>query len=330
MQLNSRDLISKEYILLDWNVIKYLKKPRNSMDEEVKHILSDIQQRYAIPFCEAHLRDLARSYSEENRDKVNEDLDFLQELSCGVVVVIRDNKTFMQKYSAKSLFQEILNESPAKINITADMNPQSIFKVDMSRVENDHPLREMLEKYGGVYGPGIMANTLNDMFGRMFSEITDYKKFRAYIGKLKRDLKENQMNNLLPQDQKYKEFLIDHVMPFLDALEIEKKDKLVVVWNDAVTKWLNIRYNSNIPNEELVTTSYDMLDFHPLFREKLRKQKNTLSNIMRDSKIMLYATKSKYFVTEDNSCYEKTNFLFQTLGMNEKALKMSEFAAKFS
>lgn len=330
MEINSSDLINKEYILLDWNVIKYLKKPRNSADEEAKRILDSIRKKYEIPFCEAHLRDLARSYSEENKNKVNDDLDFLQELSCGVVVAVNGDNAFLLKYSAKDLFQEIINEPPTQINITANMNPQSIYKVDMSKVESDHPLREMLEKYGGVYGPGIMANTLNDMFGRIFSEIDDYKKYRSYIVKLKKDLEHNQNTNLLLRDQEYKDFLINHMIPFLDVLEIEDEDKLASVWNDTVIEWLHMRYKENIPYEELVTNSYDMLDFHPLFREKLKKQKNTLSNIIRDSKMVLYASKSKYFVTEDNSCYEKANFLFRTLGIKEKALKMSEFIAKFS
>lgn len=330
MQIDSRDLIKKEYILLDWNVIKYLQKPRNSADEEAKHILDSIRKRFEIPFCEAHLRDLARSYSEENKDRVNEDLDFLQELSCSVAVAVNRDNAFLLKYSANSLFQEILNEHPAQINITPDMNPQSIFKVDMSKLDQDHPMREMLERTGGVYGPGIMVNGLNDLFDHLFNEITDYKKYRNYLCKLKEDLKTNQINNLLPQDQKYKEFLITHMISFLDILEIEDKDKLASVWNDAVIKWLHMRYNGNVPYEELVTNSYDMLDFHPLFREKLKKQKNTLSNIIRDSKMVLYASKSKYFVTEDNSCYEKANFLFRTLGIKEKALKMSEFIAKFS
>lgn len=36
MKVNSDAIIKKDFILLDWNVIQYLKNPRNSSDEDVR------------------------------------------------------------------------------------------------------------------------------------------------------------------------------------------------------------------------------------------------------------------------------------------------------
>ena len=66
MKIDSKDIINKQYILLDWNVIKYLKKPRDDADKDFLIILDRLRKRFEFPFCEAHLRDLAKSYSEEN------------------------------------------------------------------------------------------------------------------------------------------------------------------------------------------------------------------------------------------------------------------------
>ena len=75
MKIDSKDIINKQYILLDWNVIKYLKKPRDDADKDFLIILDRLRKRFEFPFCEAHLRDLAKSYSEENEsfaDKLSE------------------------------------------------------------------------------------------------------------------------------------------------------------------------------------------------------------------------------------------------------------------
>lgn len=333
MIFNNNEIISKKYILLDWNVIKYLKKPRNSSDVECNDLIEQIRKRYEFPFCESHLHDLAKSYSESNINLVNADLDFLQLLSDSVVIgVDEENESFrLVKYSPAKLFQEIINESPSKPNITSEMNPQSIFKVDMQELAQDHPMRSMLEKTGGVYGPGIMANWMNSLFELLFNEIDDYKQFREYVKKLKMDLEnENSQGFLTQSDLAYKNFLLQHMMPFIDSLEIEKKDELVEIWKDVITKWLQMRYQKEVPFGELITTAYVMLDFHTLFKEKLKKKKNTLSNITRDSKMIYYAAFSKYFVTEDKECLDKTEFIFQAFKCDAKVINMEQFLKKFS
>jgi|GEM_PF-1900263 len=331
MQLNERDIIKKQYILLDWNIIKYAKNPRNDTDEEFKRLMEIIRKRYEFPFCEAHLRDLARSYSEANKDKVHEDLCFLQQLSHNVAIGLDENDGFnLVKYSSSDLFEEIINESKANPNITAEMNPQSIYRVDMQELDVDHPLRTMLEKTNGVVGPGIMANWLNNLFEPLFNEIEDYKKFRTYLKNLKRDLNNSSQESLIPQDLVYMSFLKEHMMPFIDSLEIEDEANLALIWKDNIIKWLQMKYPDKVPFGDAITTAYSMLDLHPLFREKLKKKKNTLSNITRDSKMIYYASSSKYFVTEDKTCWEKTKFIFKAFNLSTEVLNISEFIAKFS
>lgn len=168
MQVSYNDIVKKPYILLDWNVIKYLKTPRkdnNVLDEECKRIVMQIQKKFAFPFCEAHLRDLVQSYSDNNKEKVDSDLKFLETLSQDTALAINDNddSLLLYNYSPLELFKEIVNEKPPEVNITPEMNPQSIFKVDMEALNEGHPMRQMLEKTNGVYGPGILTNWLNKM-----------------------------------------------------------------------------------------------------------------------------------------------------------------------
>lgn len=91
-----------------------------------------------------------------------------------------------------------------------------------------------------------------------------------------------------------------------------------------------MNHKGELPEELLVTSAYEMLDFHPLFKEKLKKSKNTLSNIVRDSKIVYYATGSKYFVTEDTNCAEKSDFVLKALGYKIDVISMEKFREIFS
>ena len=132
MEINRETLIQKDYILLDWNVIKYLKKPRSSSDTEINIIINSLHKKYEIPFCEAHLRDLSRSYS-DHPDLVEDDLRFLKSLthSVGLFGNCGGNVFSLTKIDPLDLFKEIVKESSQAPNISPDMGPQSIFRVDM-------------------------------------------------------------------------------------------------------------------------------------------------------------------------------------------------------
>ena len=316
MQVNEKDIIKKPYILLDWNVIKYLKSPREkykSLDENLKKIIDKIKKKYEFPFCEAHLRDLAQSYSEVNKELIKSDLIFFESLSGGVALGVDSNENFiMIKHSLENSFREIINEKPIKPNITPDMNPQLVYNVNMENLNEKHPMYKMLKNSKGIYSPEILANWLNDSFDSFFNEIEDYKILRDYVTKIKEDIRSNFNVN-----EECANYLLEHIRPLLDSFELENENDLAVVWKSIVTKWLEMKYGNenNIPKQELIIFGYNLLDLHPLFREKLKKRKNKLSNIVRDAKMIWYASGSKYFISEDSNSRKKAKFNFQVFGL---------------
>ena len=329
MEVRNTDIIEKKYILLDWNVIKYLKNPRNSTDEELKTLINNLRPKYEFPFCESHLRDLATSYSPENRDRIDDDISFFKELSHETVIAYDNEKFFLVKNnSINNLFNEILAERSEIPNFTAETAPQITAQVDMNKLNDNHPLSDVLSSTHGQITPALMADFFNDSFEKVFSEKNFYKNFRDCIQNLPTNMQQFIPDNLSDQDV----FVIKHSIPFLKALEIQTEDELKSVWKDVIFNWMQMKYppNSNIPFDDLVTTSYTMLDLHPLFQEKLKNNKNTLSNIVRDSKIALYASGAKYFITEDKSCYKKIKFIFQIYNVNCHVLKISEFVQRFN
>lgn len=336
MTINSGAVIKKEYILLDWNVIKYLKKPRgtdneNQIDSETRLVVDSLRRRYEFPFCESHLRDLARSYP-EHRDLVDDDLCFLQSLTHNVALGIKDGteEFLLTNYDPQKLFYEIVSVPPQTPDISPNMEPQSSFPVDTQAMDQNNPIYNMLIENDSIYDPVAMSNWLNKSYELFFNEKEPYKNFRDYLVNLKRDIANSHSNGLSACDLAYKEMLVQRMTPFIHSLEIDDEDALCAVWKDAVSEHLNITHTGELPFGLLITSAYSMLDLHPHFREKLKKRKNTLSNITRDSNIIYYASSSKYFVTEDANCLEKANFIFKAFGCHTKALNMTQFLHKFS
>ena len=71
---------------------------------------------------------------------------------------------------------------------------------------------------------------------------------------------------------------------------------------------------------------YVLLDMHPLFKkEKLKKKKNTLDNIIRDGNHCYYASKAKYFVSEDEGVRKKVSFLYEVYGIKTNVKSEQEF-----
>ncbi len=68
---------------------------------------------------------------------------------------------------------------------------------------------------------------------------------------------------------------------------------------------------------------------HPMFHDKLKKNKNTLSNIVRDSSHVDYASEANYFVSEDVQTRKKTKFLYDVYGIKTKIVSEEEFISNF-
>ena len=334
MEINSDALIQKDFILLDWNVIQYLKNPRKPSDEDVRNVIDSLYRHYEFPFCEAHLRDLERNH-DKHPDYVEDDLSFLQLLTHNVAlgVASESNKSaefLLTKYDPQKLFNEIISEPSQIPNITPDMGPQSSFSADIQAMDPSNPLYKMLIENGGNYDPVAMSKWVNDSYKPFFSDTEPYKSFRNYMVNLKRDIATSASVGLNTHDLIYKKILVKQMTPFINSLEIDDEADLSRIWKDAISEFLRITHPVEIPFGLLITSAYSMLDFHPLFREKLKKNKNTLSNITRDSKMIYYASSSKYFVTEDLGCLEKANFIFKAFACRTKALDMTQFLHKFS
>ena len=83
-RVDMNQIWDKDYIYLDWNVIKYIKEPRadkEKLDCDVYQIISKLNKKYVVPFSEAHIEDRCNNYKEEYLPLIEDDLQFVSRLS---------------------------------------------------------------------------------------------------------------------------------------------------------------------------------------------------------------------------------------------------------
>lgn len=294
---------TEEYIYLDWNVFKYIKKPREKnmfTDTEFKRIILRLGKKYAFPYSEGHLLDLMPGY-EEHKVLIYNDLDFISEITRDVVLsssVVVLNSTLKDEIK---LSKQRPHEFYEKLRVTK------------SSVSADY---------------GIQRHPSNtyEFYQTLYKDHKLYKEYRSYAPTILEAIQ----NNVSIDKIKMSDVLV--LFPFLELCENESDLQILQnKYQYAVRSWLLYRYKdpSKIPFGEVISTGYSLLDFHPLFNEKLSK-KNGLSNITRDSKHAFYGHKAKYYISEDDSTIEKLKFLYSALNLNTKVIKMEEMVATFS
>ncbi|PYG84292.1 hypothetical protein LY28_03687 [Ruminiclostridium sufflavum DSM 19573] len=327
MQIN-HSILNNKYIYLDWNVIKYMKEPRpdkKNIDEEFKRIVFQLKRRYKFPYSMAHIKDRANNYKKEYYDKVKEDFAFAETVNETLCLGIDgDASLVIVQESMLKCFDEYVAE-PEKACLINNEYLTCSFRVDMTRMDISHPMFDFFNARGGIYSAKNMELFLIDMYTSIFKDINKYKKLREYVVKIDLDKDFNQVYSL---SEKMKlDRLIYHIFPFLDSFQ-DDTETLMKKWPEIAKRWFSLN-NGNLRRDLLLIQGYSLLDMHPLFNEKLKKNKNTLDNIIRDGNNCFYASNAQYFVSEDEDTREKTKFLYGAYDIKTKVVSEKEFLNYF-
>lgn len=326
--------MQKEYIYLDWNVVKYAKQPRvGKTDDDLLPIINRLSKRYHIPYSEAHLRDLASGHSEENKHYSEQDLNFLAKLTeLKAIVFVRDENTGAESLGIQSrnieadflaILQTIGSEEGAAVNFAMDSKER--VSIELSLLDKDDIFLAALKDNEGKFDASVMRRILATLWENDNDPET-YKRFRRQAQKIVENIEARPTALIKDFPELYAE-----ILPFFKYLSLEKLDGLQKSFLPALsafTKFSGRNFDELTLGAKL-ELAYRLLDYQPLFAEKVSK-KNRPSNQLRDMKHLYSASEGKFFVTEDRSSLEKSRFITQALGMKVKVLDVSEFIARFS
>lgn len=325
------DGVSDKYIYLDWQVFKYCITPRQdkhqSTDNDFSLLIQKLKEKYRIPYSEGHIRDRANRYTPENRKNVELDFESAEALNEQFCLgTSNDGRLVMRKKPMLSFFDEILNKN----DLAFAVEPLNFhdFQVDMEKINRSHPLYPLLLQTNGILNSNYLSSYLENVFRIIPTDNDLYKNLRTETSRLNSsDLRNNQN----PFDMKsHLDRLLNSMSPMIDALKYDRS-QLVSAWPSIANRWFeNSGIQQPFPKDLLLIQGYSLLDFHPLFNDKLKKRKNTADNIWRDGIHCYYASEASYYVTEDEKTREKTKLLYDAYGIKTKVVDMAGFLCYFT
>jgi hypothetical protein len=327
------NFINKEYIYLDWNIFQNMKHSyhdNNTEAKELEKLISKLSKKYFFPYSGVHLEDLVVS-TEKNSNFILEDLSYLKNISNGFLIGrIKElnNELRIEKFSVLKAYKQIKEnyefEKSIKINFnTPQFDP---IEIELSQMNKDNLFYNLLKNNKGIFDSKIF----NDFIENLIENINNsgfINKFRKNVMELKQAFK-NTHNSILDQNSIY----FENIEDFLTCTQITNKESFQKDFNKYLKSFfLATEYHNgeNMPLDYRIYKSFCLLDYSSLFKEKFKK-KNKPSNARRDSSHLYFASKAKYFITEDKNLYEKVKFISEVFNLKLKVLKTTEFLNKFN
>jgi hypothetical protein len=316
----------EKIIYLDWNVIQYCKNPRtdNEIDKEFLKLINTLKQKYKFPFAEGHLCDLSSSYNNKENNYVNEDLDFLLKISDGFALGYDNNIPILSKQvNIKKEFCDIMerNKEIIAIKMIPEFPP---IKIDLQQMNKKSLFYPVIKDNDGYFSAKALEDFLLSITN-IFDDNDKYKQYRNEVAHLKDNMLTTP-NTVLDKNS----FLFDCIIDYLSIFEINKISILEKEFYSFVEKHMKMcgKEMNRITVKDKIEIGYMMLDIHPLFSENIKKR-NKLINITRDCKHLCAAVNAEYFISDDNSIYNKGKFIYKVFDIKTKIKKMKEFYYKF-
>jgi hypothetical protein len=327
-----------DYVYLDSNVFWGMKHDAVHPDADFRTLIECLRPRYRFPFSEAHFLDVAVSDQPGNEANVIRDLTFLTEVTDGYALGLNHDPQMPPDYLNPSpgplpeggLPWIVIDRIPDVIALYRGMRREESWqpsfhvegtshKVDLQRLDRNHPMRPFLEHSDGTMSPAMIQSFLQHL-SENISDPSVYKSFRQSAGTATKQI--GKSDSLLASDTA----MIERLAPLmaLIAAETPKEMAKTLVKATNVICWLSRTNIDSLLWPDRLVRAYSLLDFNAGMRDKIDR-KNLPSNMWRDSKHLFYAAGAKHLITEDNSFMKKARIVFSAFGVRTKVSSMSEF-----
>ncbi len=331
----NEDWIGNKYIYLDWNVYKYMREPRkDKRDAEMIRLVNRLKVKYRFPYSIAHIKDRSSRFKAEYFRDVEEDFSFAESINERFMLVSgkeieRPEMIVICKLPMIECFNEYLNPTPNGgiiDNYEQDSLNFKNFLVDMSKVSRDHPLFDYIVKHNNVMSSDTLQEFITDLFPEIINSKDLYENLRAYANRL--DINELLRRGDMALDTRLLlDQLLYYMAPMINSFK-DDEDALANKWKNIVARW-HKQTSCGEDTARILKDGYVLLDFHPLFNDKLKKNKNTLDNIIRDADHCFFASKAVYYVSEDERTRKKTKLIYKAYGIKTKVVSIEEFLSIF-
>lgn len=297
-------------IYIDWNIFQDIKHNRQVIG--LKECLDQAKKRgYIIPYSSAHLEDISRS---DNSKYIAEDLKWIEAITGNYCLAYneKDEKDFW-----------LMNKKPEKIKQETKsqyhLKKILVFEpycVNMNCLQESNILFPYLKRNNNIMSSELLVEIIYDLYYTIFDDPNIEKKFRNSIHELRK------LNE--PAFPYMKDFPI---WKYLFSNQEILKEHFIEIMESFL--YLSNKKLDTLPFGETITTAYDILNFFPVFAEKINN-KNNIHNTSSDSAHTYWATSSKYFITNDKHLLKKACFIYNVFGIKTKIYMKDDFIKNVS
>jgi hypothetical protein len=320
-------------LYLDWNVITTLRQPENLISKEdfnnfetLIRIINSLSQDLIIPYSNAHLNDLLKSYNKGERHRVGESLKFISELTQNVCLTqywneenaiwhLRDPVEYFEdilfngdgvdtstletilepltEYGIGSIF-DIFKTLPHNIDFTQLESYNSALSLFFRKSRQDNSVYAVMEDFISLYNDlktnPTVYNELRNLFKTAIPLDGGIHNTENVI---------EMLDKTMPQTMLNKSFTELY----------QESNKTETTKNNVYSKLIGI---------------FLQLDFVGYSSDKLT-DKNQFDNLFNDALHCFYAAHCDYFITSDKKTYKKTKAVFKSENIITKVMKPKEF-----
>lgn len=319
-------------IYLDWNVFSLLfnrEKIQNTEDKEtfdnLYNVIQGLKKELIIPFSNAHLQDLYKSYKKGERERVDTSLEFIKELTNSVCITQYWDQTsarFHQRdpfeffNSLKEEEDNSFNSFDDVLNTLKEVGADKLFDVykELPHNMNFEQIKEQNPFFASLFPRSQKENNMYAVMFDMFDLISSVRQNPVIYSELRKLFKNGLQID--PNISNY-ENTIEQLDTYLPKTMLNKSFTELYSENNKRNYSKNIDY-------ELITGLYMQLDFVGYHSDKIN-EKNTYENLFNDALHCFYAAHSNVYLTNDKRNYKKTKAVFENQNISTLIMTPTEF-----
>lgn len=299
-------------IYLDWNIFQDIFQNRKSI-RLIENLNFGRRKGYSTPYSHAHISDLLRC---SNLDYVRNDLKQLETVTeqwC--IGPHQDGSGFCIDRIPPHLIYEAMakdqRNTPDPKVVRLEFQP---YKVEVRKLSSENILIPYLKRFNNMMSPDLMTDFIETI---LENALSDYKLQRDFRNSFIEVVNLNQ-----PATKKIRDILLyRHIFSTKEDIE----ENFTSIFQSFLS--IDGRSTTNISEEDKFTTAYGILDFFPVFKEKIER-KNNMNNMLTDALHVYIASKCSYFICGDRKLVEKAKLIYRSFNVKTRVFHVDDFIEK--
>ena len=256
------------------------------------------------------MSDLARC---GNSDYVKSDLQHVEEITSGNYIKIASDYSDVrvEKLPPQIVLEEVRQNNSSNPDLPVTTIGFPTYKVAVEQIPKGNLILSYLQRFDGYMCQELMDSLISDLKEKSLSDYRLQRNFRnSFIEVIK-------IGN--PAAANLSE---TPIFKYLLASKEEIEENFVEILDYFLS--VTGKTIETIDEQEKFNTSYGILDFFPVFKEKIDKR-NNVNNMLTDALHVFIASKCSMFVCGDDGLVEKAKLLYRIYGVPTKVYHVTAF-----